>query len=168
VLAELVSPTRPAGVLYLFCHYALIANVPVLRFGLDSGNPDDILDETEIGTAEFQSHPLVFANACMTGATGIYAANELEKAFINRGCRAFIGTESKVPVQMASRFAATFFAFFLRLVAPDPMAGGEAMTQARLLLWTNYRNIGGLLYSYVNQYDLYLAGAAELTTLQRS
>jgi hypothetical protein len=171
ILAELARPARQAGVLYMFCHYSLNAkNVPVLRFGTDSDNPDDILDETELGTAEFATHPLVFANACMTGTTGVYAANELEKAFFDRGCRAFIGTEAKVPVQMASRFAAAFFAFFLRLVDEDkkPMAGGEAMFQSRLLLWTNYKNIGGLLYSYVNQYDLYLASAEELVKLQKS
>jgi hypothetical protein len=28
--------------------------------------------------------------------------------------------------------------------------------------------LGGLLYSYVNQYDLYLASLDELTQLQRS
>jgi chaperonin GroEL len=167
IRAELRSPARPAGVLYMFCHYTLANGVPVLRFGLDSANPDDVLEETELGNAEFQSHPLVFANACSTGTTGVYAANELEKAFFGRGCRAFIGTESKVPVQMASRFAAVFFWFFLRQVAKDPMAGGEAMAQARLLLWTHYKNIGGLLYSYVNQYDLYLASDNELDTLQR-
>ncbi len=169
ILAELARPSRPAGVLYLFCHYALNANnVPILRFGTDSGNPDDILDETEFGTTEFVSHPLVFANACTTGATGVYAANELEKAFFERGCRAFVGAESKVPVQMASRFAAAFFGFFLRLVDREPMAGGEAMSQSRLLLWTRYKNIGGLLYSYVNQYDLYYASAEELVRLQKS
>jgi hypothetical protein len=168
--AEVIEAlTRPASSLYLFCHYAVNSNnVPVLRFGLDSGNPDDIVDETDMGTAELPLHPLVFANACMTGVTGVYAANEFEKSFFDRGCRAFIGTEAKVPVQMASRFAAAFFAFFLRLVDGDPMAGGEAMTQARLLLWANYNNVGGLLYSYVNQYDLYLASLDELTQLQRS
>jgi hypothetical protein len=169
IVAELKRPSQRAGVLYLFCHYSLNAkNVPVLRFGTDSDNPDDILDETELGTTEFRTHPLVFANACMTGAAGVHAVNELEKAFFDRGCRAFIGTESKVPVQMASRFAAAFFWFFLRLVDRDPMAGGEAMSQARLLLWTHYKNIGGLLYSYVNQYDLYFAGAEELVQIQRS
>jgi hypothetical protein len=163
--ASFAASGRP----YLFCHYSLNAkNVPVLRFGTDSDNPDDILDETELGTTEFRTHPLVFANACMTGAAGVHAVNELEKAFFDRGCRAFIGTESKVPVQMASRFAAAFFWFFLRLVDRDPMAGGEAMSQARLLLWTHYKNIGGLLYSYVNQYDLYFADAEELVEIQRS
>ena len=41
-------------------------------------------------------------------------------------------------------------------------AAGEATTQARRFLWSNYRNVGGLLYSYVNQYKLYLADDSEL------
>jgi hypothetical protein len=36
------------------------------------------------------------------------------------------------------------------------------MSQTRLFLWTHYKNIGGLLYSYVNRYDLALASEDEL------
>ena len=62
-----------------------------------------------------------------------------------------------------------FFYFFLRLVDKQqlPMAAGEAVAQTRLFLWSQYRNIGGLLYSYLNQYDLYMASDAEIHTSQR-
>jgi hypothetical protein len=46
------------------------------------------------------------------------------------------------------------------------MAAGEAVTQARLFLWTHYRNIGGLFYSHVNQYDLFLAREDEVRALR--
>jgi 3',5'-cyclic AMP phosphodiesterase CpdA len=169
LVRELTNPSQtPLAVLYLFCHYGLnSSNIPVLRFGLDSSDPNDVLNETELGTAEFASSPLVFANACSTATAGVYSANELAKSFFDRRCRAYVGTESKVPVQMASRFAAVFFRFLFRLVDPQPMAAGEAMAQTRLFLWCHYKNIGGLLYSYVNQYDLYLASETEIQQLQR-
>ena len=169
IVRELTNPSQtPVGVLYLFCHYGLnAANLPVLRFGLDSSDPNDVLTETEFGTAEFPSCPLVFANACSTGTASVYAVNDLEKSFFDRHCRAYIGTESKVPVQMASRFAAIFFRFLFRIVDPQPMAAGESMVQARLFMWCHYKNIGALLYSYVNQYDLYMASDAEISQLQK-
>jgi hypothetical protein len=46
------------------------------------------------------------------------------------------------------------------------MAAGEAAFQARMFLWRNYRNLGGLFYTYVNQYELYMADDAEVTALQ--
>jgi len=110
--------------------------------------------------------PLVFANACTTAAADPYIANELEKVFFNRGCRAYLGTESKVPIQLASRFASIFFNFFYREVDSQPMAAGEAMAQTRLFLWTQYKNIGGLFYAYVNQYELFMAQDAEVVALR--
>lgn len=169
LIRELTNPSQPAlAVLYLFCHYGLnSSDMPVLRFGLDASDPNDVLNETELGTAEFPSSPLVFANACSTATAGVYSASELAKSFFDRHGRAYVGTESKVPVQMASRFAVVFFRFLFRLVDPKPMAAGEAMTQTRLFLWCHYKNIGGLLYSYINQYDLYIASEAEIQQLQR-
>ena len=168
---SVTSPAKiPVAVLYLFCHYGMDpSNNPILRFGLDSSNPDDILAEPELGTSALASRPLVFANACATAGTSVYSANVVTKAFFDRGCRAFIGTDCMVPAALASRFAVIFFYFFLRLVDKqhDPMAAGEAVAQTRLFLWCHYRNIGGLLYSYLNQYDLYMASDAEIRTLQK-
>ena len=93
-------------------------------------------------------------------------ANELEEAFFRRDCRAYLATETKVPIVLGSRFAAIFFHFFYRLLDREPMAAGEAAVQTRLFLWTHYRNIGGLFYSYVNQYDLFLARNDEVLALR--
>lgn len=112
--------------------------------------------------------PLVFANACMTSASDPHGTSELEHRFFDRDIRAFLGTETQVPVKLASRFAWLFFQFFLRRIDPSPMAAGEALAQARQFLWTQYRNPGGLFYCLVNQYSLYLASDEELAQLPRS
>jgi hypothetical protein len=137
---------NPVAVLYLFCQCTVgEGNNPVLRFG-GTSQAADVLKRTELGAKLLKDQPLVFANACTTAATDPYIANELERSFFNRGCRAYLGTESKVPIQFASRFASIFFHFFYRQVDPAPMPAGEAVAQTRLFLWTRYQNIGGVFY----------------------
>jgi hypothetical protein len=68
---------------------------------------------------------------------------------------------------MASRFASVFFHFFFRRIDPHPMAAGEAVSQTRLFLWSHYRNLGGLLYTQINQYELYMATDAEIAALRK-
>jgi hypothetical protein len=156
----------PTSVLYLFCQCGTGAgNNPTLRFG-STNDPANVIVQTDFGTSPLADRPLVFANACTTVAADPYMANDLEEAFFDRDCRAYIGTETKVPIVFGSRFAEIFFRFFYRLLDPAPMAAGEAVTQARLFLWTHYRNIGGLFYSYVNQYDLFLAREDEVLALR--
>lgn len=156
----------PTAVLYLFCHCNLgQGNDPVLRFGPTS-EPEDTVARTDLATAPLDDRPFVFVNACATGAADAYMANELEAGFFDRGCRAFLGTETKVPIAFASRFATIFFRFFYRSFAPAPLAAGEAVAQTRLFLWTRYRNIGGLFYSYVNQYELFMAPDEEVRTMR--
>jgi hypothetical protein len=159
------SPS-PVAVLYLFCQCSVGAgNDPLLRFG-STPQASDVLRRTELGQSRLLDCPLVFANACSTAGADPYIANELERIFFDRGCRAYLGTEAKVPIAFASRFAFIFFNFFYRKVDPEPMAAGEAFAQAKLFLWTNYKNIGGLLYTYINQYDLFMADSAEISRLR--
>lgn len=156
----------PTSVLYLFCQCNLGAgNDPTLRFG-STNDAKNVVRQTEFGTSPLADRPLVFANACTTIAADPFMANALEEVFFDRGCRAYIGTETKVPIVFGSRFAEIFFRFFYRLVDAAPMAAGEALTQARLFLWTHYLNIGGLFYGAVNQYDLFLAREDEVTALR--
>jgi hypothetical protein len=153
-------------VLYLFCQCIVgQGNETVLRFGGSKSN-NDVVGRTELGTRPLKDRPLVFANACTTAASDPYFSNELERSFFERGCRAFLGTETKIPITFASRFASIFFHFFYRKINPAPMAAGEAVAQTRLFLWTHYRNIGGLFYTYVNQYELFMAQNAEVMALQ--
>jgi hypothetical protein len=157
------SPS-PIAVFYLFCQCKVgNGNAPVLSFG-DTLGPD--LKRTDLRGTDLVDRPLVFANACTTSSAEPYLANELEADFFRRGCRAFLGTETKVPIPMAARFASIFFEFFYRRVDPEPMAAGEALAQSRIFLWTRYRNLGGLFYTYINQYELFLADDAEVAALR--
>ena len=156
----------PTSLLYMFCQSDTEANnVPILRFG-DTNDAVNIVKQMDFGTASFADRPLIFANACGTASADTYQANLLEKLFFDRDCRAYLGTEIKVPIALASRLAAIFFHFFYRKMDPDPMAAGEALVQTRLFLWTHYRNLGGLFYCYINQYDLYVADKQEIQQLR--
>jgi hypothetical protein len=176
LVQALIEPERIPGpaaldvaVLYFFCHYgADNKGEQILRFGLNSADPNDVIHDYELGKAPFASRPLVFANGCATAGTDVYSASLIAKSFFSRGCRAYIGSECMVPVTLASRLAMIFFHFLLRQVDPGqaPITAGEALVQARLFLWCHYRNVGGLLYSYLNQYDLYLASSQELAALR--
>ncbi len=157
----------PVGVVYLYCHCSIDNNdTVVLRFG-DSSKPQDVLAETDISSRKLVDAPLLFANACMTAQADPFKTGPLESHFFDRGVRAFIGTETRVPVQLASKFAWLYFQFFYRRFDPEPMSAGEAMTQARMFLWMQYRNVGGLFYSLVNQYDLYFASHDEVVALRQ-
>ncbi len=69
-----------------------------------------------------------------------------------------------MPIPLASRFALIFCHYLYRKVDPDPISAGEAAFQARLFLWHQYKNIGGIFYTYVNQYELFMATEEELRT----
>ncbi|MGJ4890276.1 hypothetical protein ACQR1Y_18905 [Bradyrhizobium sp. HKCCYLRH3099] len=156
----------PTSVLYFFCQCNIgDGSNPILRFG-STNDPANIVVQSDVGTSALVDRPLVFANACTTVAADPFMANDLENAFFERGCRAFIGTETKVPIVFASRFAEIFFQFFYRLLDPSPMAAGEAIAQTRLFLWTHYRNLGGLFYGCINQFDLFIANEDEIVALR--
>jgi hypothetical protein len=156
------DPTPPPmRLLYFFCRTGMdVDNRPALRFN-SSSSLEDTLTQEDLGTQAFADRPLIFANACATSASDPYSINELERAFFRRMCRAYIGTEVKIPIRLASRFGWLFLKFFFRDVDPAPLSAGEAISQARLFLWTRYRNVGGLFYCVINQDDLYMASERE-------
>ena len=158
---------NPMPVLYLFCHCEVgDGSRPVLRFG--SGKQSaDLIEQIDFGTTAFADQPLVFINACTSAAGSADVANQLVETFFRRDCRAFLGTEIYMPIQLASRFAFVFNQFFCREIDPAPIAAGEAVYQSRLFLWHQYRNLGGIFYSYINEYDLFMADEAELKGLAR-
>jgi hypothetical protein len=164
VLQALERPAPPpVSVLYMYCHCSVgNGTKPFLRFG-NTSRQEDTIDRTEMSQRMFVDSPLVFANACSTAQADAHMTGELEQCFFERGARAFIGTETKVPIRLASKFAWLYFQFLYRRASADPIAAGEALTQARLFLWTQFRNIGGLFYSITNQYDLYLASEEEIS-----
>lgn len=164
LVALLQEPTQ-TPLFYFFCNCTVgNGNEPVLRFG-NSPDPEDNIELSDLGAGELAGQPLIFINACTSGGSDPYVANELVRQFFRRSCRSYLGTEVKVPVRFASRFAKVFYSFFYRAIAPEPMAAGEAAYQARRFLWRDYRNVGGLLYTYLNQYELYMATADELSKM---
>jgi hypothetical protein len=156
----------PVSVLYLYCRCNRGARDPVLQFGSTNG-PEDLIDLIDIGGDQLDDQPLAFLNGCDTAYAQPFFSNELEDLFLDRGCRAFIGTEAKVPIGLAARFAATFFTLLYRDHG-CPVSAGEAFAQARKFLWDEYRNLGGLLYSYVNDYDLFAASDERVAALRQA
>lgn len=160
-----LQPT-PMGVLYLYCrYYTGRGSWPVLQFG-NGNQAADLITQREIGIRAMDDRPLVFANACATSGTGAYVPNDLEALFFERGSRAYIGTEIKVPPVLASRLAMIFFHYFYRKLDSRPIAVGEALAQSRLFLWQHYKNIGGLFYTCMDQYELFLADDDEISRLR--
>jgi hypothetical protein len=164
---------KPTMLLYLFCQCEFDNNKRAeLYFGSPIDNePADqfLIRERELPPHVLVDEPLVFVNACRTsGGFGTSSANLLETGFFRRNCRAYLGTVNRVPIRMAGRFADTFFHFFLERPGGKPTPAGEAVAQARLLLWNEFRNIGGLFYNYVNRYDCFAAEDQELKEYRRT
>ena len=157
LLKNLETPTpNPVNLLYFYCFCDVgDGNNPVLRFG-DCNDPSEKIEQHEISQNKLSDRPLVFANACLTLASSLDMANDFKRNFFERGCAAYLGTESEVPIALASRFATIFFHFFYNTVNSQPIQAGEAVWLTKLFLWQHYQNIGGLLYSYVGPYGLYI------------
>ena len=135
-----------AALIYLYCRASNgDGERPVLQFGGGTAAGDTLSTTDLLGRPYLADEPLIFANACTTSAADPYVANLLEQNLFRRGCRSYIGTETKVPIQFASRFATVFFEFFNRRIDPKPMAVGEALAQTRLFLFSEYANIGVLV-----------------------
>lgn len=159
----------PQPVLYLFCRACVDGQrESKLEFGSGTeGTMDWTVSETELPLQPFSFPSLVFCNSCGSGMQqSAYALNRIEEHFFRRGCAAYVGTVHQIPVRLASRFAATFFHFFCGRKG-EITSAGEALTQARRFLWLKYRNIGGLFYTYVNEFELYLTDSKELEEARR-
>jgi tetratricopeptide (TPR) repeat protein len=153
----------PVRLVYFYCR-SLVGDgaSPSLRFGTGT-TADDTVALNELGVVDLPDQPLVFANACGTSAGAPYTPNQLEQRFLMRGCSAFIGTECKVPIGLAARFGTAFFHYLYI----DATPAGEALAQARRFFWTEYGNLGGLFYSYVNDYYVSIAADDAVAALSR-
>ncbi|GCD96521.1 protein kinase domain-containing protein [Embleya hyalina] len=159
------SPTpRPVSLVYVYCQCTTgTGAAPVLRFGA-SNDDEDVLELVDLGDEPFADQPLVFVNACETASADAFFTNELRETFLSRGCRAYIGTECKVPTVFAARFATVFFHF---LYARDhhtrhPTAVGDALAQARRFFRNVYGHPGGLFYSAVDDDQVFVARPDEV------
>ena len=163
----LASPgPTPVSLLYFYCHSGDRAG-PYLRLGPTNADTD-IVRAMDMGTKPFEDRPLVFVNACGSSAADPGEFNPFMNLFLNRHCRAYIGTETRVPPCVAARFATAFFTALYGTAWDVQAPVGEAVAQARRFLWRRYRNLGGLFYSYVNDYLLYAAEHEHVASLQAS
>ncbi|MFG3207764.1 CHAT domain-containing protein [Streptomyces sp. NPDC048192] len=158
----------PVSLIYVFCQASTGAgNTPSLRFG-STNEACDVLQLTDMGDEPLADQPLVFVNACETSAAEHTYSNELQNMFLERGSRAYIGSECKVPTSFAARFASVFFHFlYTRGHSDAPTAAGEALAQTRKFFWDEYRSIGGLFYSYVNDDQIFFAKPDEVAAMHR-
>ena len=121
-------------------------------FSFDDADGASQIADWELRGEPLPNHPLVFANACDTGRASVYEINAVLAVHGQRQCRAYIGTEAKIPITLGSRIARGL----LPLTSPRGAHGRGGVGVTRRLLWLRFRNPGGLLYSYINQYDLRL------------
>jgi len=72
---------------------------------------DDILTADEIDDMEMTSWPLIFANACSTGAISdkIVGIGGIARAFLEAGALAFLGPLFEIPDDIAIEFAKEFY-----------------------------------------------------------
>jgi hypothetical protein len=145
------EPGGPLSLLYFYCLCKTGPGTdPVLRFG-GTNAAEHVVRLDELAGPELPGNPVLFMNACDSSAADPFLGNELERLFTDRRARCYVGTESKVPAGLAARFATTVFAFLYDAGAwraETPVS--EAIAQARLFLWEEFRSLGGLFYSQVN------------------
>ena len=115
-----------ADIVYVLCHGV-------------SGDKDLYLELTskavgqvrpsDVYAWQFPRHPLVFVNACSSGAAGISAAGftTFGKSFLYAGASAYIGTLAPVVTQTAMQFATKFFDALLG----DGLSVADAMIRVR-------------------------------------
>ncbi|MEV6357306.1 ATP-binding protein [Streptomyces hydrogenans] len=165
-ISEYLCNPDPISLLYVFSQaYSKGGQLRGLRFG-STIDPCDVLLLSEMGQDPLQDQPLVFMNACETSSAEHTYSNMLKNHFVDRGSRAYIGSECKVPAGFAARFAHVFFHFLYdRSQRNLPTAAGEALAQTRKFFWDQYRSIGGLFYSYTNDDQLFAASPGEVEAL---
>ena len=154
-LLDTLTGSEGVGVLYMYCHYGMLPKAERgFRFGDTNSATSDVLSMRDLYRISVDAAPLVFANACDTSGTDAFHNHPFKQYMFSHGAAAYMGTEAKVPITMASRFATAFLYLFEERLDGEAMTAGEALSQARLLFWTRYRNLGGLFYSYVNDDSL--------------
>lgn len=163
ILDWLKAPVpNPMRTLYFYCK-ARVTNQCFLEFGNDLDSNSVTIRDVDLPNERMKEIRFIFCNACESGmAQQGQAANRLEKLFFDWGCMAYLGTIHETPIETASRFAVTFFHLFCNRVDGKIISTGESCVQARRFFWLKYRNLGGLFFNYVNEFDLFLADKNQL------
>jgi hypothetical protein len=163
---ESLTPT-PMPLLYFYCKANVDAHC-VLEFGKRGIDRHSYrIQEIELPNQRLNEVRFVFCNACGSGMPQPgQAFNRLENRFFSWGCMAYLGTIHETPIEFASRFSMIFFHFFCNRIGKRIVSSGEAFSQAKRYLWLKHGNLGGLFYTYINEYDLYFADTKEVQRCQ--
>ncbi len=117
-LQKLIEPNAKKGkvlevlnqgdVVHLTCHGKFEEKKPLESALLLS---DDILTADEIDDMEMSNWPLIFANACSTGAISekIVGIGGIARSFLEAGAIAFLGPVFEIPDDIAIEFAKEFY-----------------------------------------------------------
>ncbi|NUK09959.1 CHAT domain-containing protein [Streptomyces lunaelactis] len=108
------------------------------------------------GEASAPRLPLVFLNACSSGASEPLTGASLPAFFLRRGYVGFIGTETAVPDEVAAEISSKFYDNFL-----GGRSLGQSMWLSKWSLLRRYRNPLGLLYTTYADGDIYVEHALE-------
>lgn len=98
----------------------------------------------------WRERSIILMNACGSSTTSPLTAASFPRWFLAYGHRAFIGTEARVPDDVAHGFSTAFYGRLLERRRPL----GEAILAARRDLLRDYRNPLGLLYVVYGDTDV--------------
>ncbi len=93
--------------------------------------------------------PFVFFNACGSSKIKPGEMASFPRLFFTIGSRGFIGTETRIPDQVAAEFSKYFYT---KLLSGYPL--GDAVQAAKRMLLTRYNNPLGVLYTVYADPDL--------------
>jgi hypothetical protein len=145
-------------ILHFACHCDAVADNPDdwrLRIGADSSvYMDDLTIELTRAwdDGDPTPAPLVFLNACGSSTINSTAAISFVSTFEKTRTTGFIGTETKIPDDVAAAYAGAFYRLLLRGASL-----GDAAHGAKRELLDRFMNPLGILYTLYGNPDLRLA-----------
>jgi len=115
---------------------------------------DATVTSTGVGVASPTARAIVILNACGPSKTDPVSACSFPKLFLREGHRAFLGTETKVPDEVAAQFS--------RLLYIGLLGGldlGQATLRARRMLLKEFHNPLGVLFVMYGEPGLHVKKA---------
>ena len=145
LIDALNDPALPDQILYYYGHAEAKVDSPgesLLDFGNSQATKDD-LETLAPALQPLPGQPLVFLNACQSNQLSPLYYDGFMPYFVSKGARGMIGSESRVPVVFAEKWAERFFDEFLS----GETTLGEVFLSLRQEFYQQHRNLLGLLYS---------------------
>jgi hypothetical protein len=100
--------------------------------------------------------PLVFMNACGSAAIDPVSILSLPRMFLENGNCAYIGTETKIPPEIAADISRRFYA---HLLSGNEVSAGLALHRAKWELLLRHGNPSGVLYTLYGDPDVAVGNA---------